>query len=95
MTPTHAPALPSHHDAEALDVLEIERLRILLLLSTIGRSEFVPFHTQRMPVRVCGGGDASSNGEVKFPGYSGLFTTVGLVGRREIVLADQSVFLVV
>ena len=34
--------IPSHHDAESLDLLEIQRLGILLQLSAVSRVEAVP-----------------------------------------------------
>ena len=35
-------SIPSHHDAESLDLLEIQRLGILLQLSAVSRVEAVP-----------------------------------------------------
>ena len=35
-------SIPSHHDAEALDLLEVKRLGILLQFSAVSRVEAVP-----------------------------------------------------
>jgi len=84
--------IPSHHDAEPLNLLQVNRLGILLQLSAIGRVEGRPWNEDDLVFGIARDG-LWWEIEVALPGNCGLFAaTVGITGK-ESILDNQCVSL--
>lgn len=64
--------IPSHHEANPLDMLQVQWLRILLLPSPVCRLEVVPVNVNLRPIRF--------DLEVVFPADCALFPAVWALG---------------
>jgi hypothetical protein len=72
--------IPSHHDAESLDLLEIQGLGIFLQFSAVSRVEAVPRNEDGSVFGVTGDG-LRRQVEVAFPRDGGLLATGLRVAR--------------
>lgn len=83
---------PSHHDAESLDLLQIERLSILLGLPAISWSERGPWNVDDLVFGIAGD-RLRWKVEVNLPGNRRLLAASVRVTIEKIVLQDESVAL--
>jgi hypothetical protein len=85
-------SIPPHHDAESLDLLEIQRLGIFLQFPAVSRVEAVPWNENGSVFGVTGDG-LRRQVEVAFPRDGGLLAAGVRVARQEGVFQDESVSL--
>lgn len=84
--------LPSHHDAEPLDFLEIKRFGVFLQFAAVSRVEAVPWNKDCAVFGVSWDG-LRGQVEIAFPRDGGLLTAVFRVAGEEGVFQDESVSL--
>lgn len=67
---------PPNHNSESLDILQIQRLGIILILPTIRRPKIAPLDTDR---------PTPLSPEIKFPAYGALLPAIRALGENLIL----------
>jgi hypothetical protein len=84
-----ARGLPSHHDTHPLDCLEIDRIRMLLFFTTIGRLQIRPWNEYKATFLKTALRETRL--EVVLPRNSGLFTSIVWIAGKQLILEDEGV----
>jgi hypothetical protein len=84
-----APDLPSHHDTHPFDCLEIDRIRVFLLFTTIGRLQTRPRNEYKATfLRTA---FPETRLEVVLPRNSGLIASIVWIAGEQFILEDKGV----